>query len=536
MTDFRTSDPLSFGDALFFHLERHGSPLHVAALCLFDGEILLEHLRAHVESRLPLIPRYLQRVMPAPFGLGMPTWEFDPNFDIHHHVRELRLKRGTLTELQKVVSEILSHRLDRQRPLWEFTIINGMRNKRSALLMRVHHCLADGISGVNMLNIMLDATPNAPPKTVNPIEIPVSSPRDSATLFMDSLITSWFSMLERVLTVESQVLRMAQEMVSTAAATVNGNSNGNSTGTQAPLPPEVASLLPEFGAPPDRLPFNIVCQGPQSFEFTEIPFQDIRAIKHACNATVNDVILTLIAMTVRRYAQVKGATTSRRIVRIVVPVNIRNADQANGYGNQITFVPVTVPFGIKSPKDLLQAVHTRADAVKKLRLAELVSLGGTLLGTIPTAFQMFAAPIVSQLPLPLLNFICTNVPGPQNPLYLLGREMLTCYPYVPIGGEMGMNCAILSYNGKVFVGFTCDTKATTDSQLLPQFLQESFAELKEAFGVKSRSVRGTRSRKAAPKAQEPPAQNDVTPPPAETKLPEPAAIEPERAMAQIASD
>jgi diacylglycerol O-acyltransferase / wax synthase len=208
---------------------------------------------------------------------------------------------------------------------------------------------------------------------------------------------------------------------------------------------------------------------------------------------------------------------------------VRTPEQSKGFGNQITFVPVTVPFGIEDPKELLQAVHNRTDAVKKLRLAEMVGFGGTLLGTIPTAFQMFAAPIVSQLPLPLLNFICTNVPGPQTPLFLLGRKMLTCYPYVPIGGEMGMNCAVLTYNGKAFVGFTCDVPATPDSKMLPKYLQESFAELKEAVGIKTKRIPKRRPRKAV----------TVVTPVAVSPAPEPMKVqtaEPERAMAQVASD
>jgi diacylglycerol O-acyltransferase / wax synthase len=532
MSEIHNCDSLNFGDALFLHLERHGSPLHVAAVCIFEGEIGIEEFATHIESRLPFIPRYLQRVLPAPLGLGMPMWEFDPNFDIHNHVREIALKRGTENELQKEVSHVLSHRLHRERPLWEFILFTGLRGtstegsgkKRCALLARVHHALADGISGVSMLNVITDSEP-VPRKSSKPQPRPDVTPRDPATHLMDSLVTSWFSILERVLTVESQLLRMAQDMVTKAANGVKGNAQF----VQDVTPADVTDLLPEFGAPPDRLPFNVVCRGPQSFEWTELPFEDIRAIKRVCNATVNDAMLTLIAMTIRRYAQARGAATDNRIVRIVLPVNVRTAEQTGGLGNQITFVPVTIPIGIADPKELLYAVHVRTDAVKKLRLAEMVSFGGTLLGTIPTAFQIFAAPIVSQLPLPLLNFICTNVPGPQRPLYILGRKMLTCYPYVPIGGEMGMNCAILTYNGKAFVGFTCDIPATPDSKLLPKFLQESFVELKEAVGIKT--VRKVKRR--APKAV-PAVKAAAAAPPLEPKSVQTA--EPERAMAQVASD
>ena len=497
MSEPQNLDCLSFGDALFLHLERHGSPLHVASICIFDGQITLEECVAHIKSKLPMIPRYLQRVMPAPFGVGMPIWQFDPNFDIHNHVREIKLKRGTENELQKVASGILSHRLDRERPLWEFVLFTGMRGKRTAMLVRVHHCLADGVAGVGMLNAIMDADPAVKVKVVEPTPKPAPPPKDQATLLLDGLVTGFFSTLERVLTMESQVLRMAQEVVTKAPAGMSENGNGSSKA----IPDELAALLTEFGAPPDRLPFNVVCKGPQSFEWAELPFSEIRAIKQACGGTVNDVVLSLIAMTIRRYAQEKGVSTGKRILRIIVPVNVRTEEEANGYGNQITFVPVTVPLGVKQPENLLQAVHTRTEVIKKLRLAEMASLAGTILGTIPTALQIIAGPIANQLPLAVCNLICTNVPGPKVPLYFLGHEMLTCYPYVPIGGEMGMNCAILTYNGKAFFGFTGDVNAIPDLKLLPQFLHESFGEMKASMGLSSRKAVGKRQKKKATPAE-----------------------------------
>lgn len=508
MSEPQNSDCLSFGDALFLHLERHGSPLHVASICIFDGVITLEECMAHIASKLPMIPRYLQHVVPAPFGVGMPIWQFDPDFDIHNHVREIKLKRGTENELQKVASEILSHRLDREKPLWEFVLISGMRGKRTAMLVRVHHCLADGVAGVGMLNVVMDTDPMAKVKAPGPPPKPAPPPKDQATLLLDGLVTGLFSTLERVLTMESQVLRMAHEVVTKAPVAMNSNGNAS----QSAIQDELAALLPEFGSPPDRLPFNVVCKGPQSFEWAELPFSEIRAIKHACGGTVNDVVLSLISMTIRRYAQEKGVSTGKRILRIIVPVNVRTEEQANGYGNQITFVPVTVPLGVKQPEDLLEAVHTRMEVIKKLRLAEMASLAGTILGTIPTALQIVAGPIASQLPLAVCNLICTNVPGPKVPLYFLGHEMLTCYPYVPIGGEMGMNCAILTYNGKAFFGFTGDVYAIPDLKLLPQFLHESFAEMKAAVGVSSRKAVSKRPKKKAPppEVKEPGAEEKAT--------------------------
>jgi diacylglycerol O-acyltransferase len=184
---------------------------------------------------------------------------------------------------------------------------------------------------------------------------------------------------------------------------------------------------------------------------------------------------------------------------MMVPVNLRGDDRGNELGNRISLVPVTVPLGIRNPRKLVAAVHQRTEFLKHAHAAELVSLAGGLIGIFPSALQAFAGPIMSQLPITPFNMVCTNVPGPQHPLFLLGHKMVRWYPYVPVGGEMAVNCAILSYNGTVYFGFSGDVNAAPDLRRLEGFLKENFVELREA--VRPRRKKSVRPKKGEAKSQ-----------------------------------
>jgi diacylglycerol O-acyltransferase len=179
----------------------------------------------------------------------------------------------------------------------------------------------------------------------------------------------------------------------------------------------------------------------------------------------------------------------------MVPVNLRGNDSPGEMGNRISLVPVTIPLDIRDPKKLLAAVHRRTEFLKRSHAAELVSLAGGLIGILPSPMQAFAGPLISQLPITPFNMVCTNVPGPQYPLYLLGHKMLDWYPYVPVGGELAVNCAILSYNGMVYFGFSGDAQIAPDLGRLEKFLKLSFAELQGAAGVKSAPRKRPRAQK-----------------------------------------
>ncbi len=468
MPQFAENDSLSWGDALFLYLERPGMPLNIASVSDFEGDVGLEECLKFVESKLPLLPRYLQRVVSPPFNVGLPTWEFDRDFDIRNHIREVVLKRGTDADLKATAAKILSVPMERSRPLWDLTLFRGLTGNRTAILARVHHCLADGIAGVGLMNVLMDPEPavRAPAKKLR-MRPPVR--RDPPTLLVDGLLNFYSALVQRVLRMQADIVDIARKAL--------GSADLNSVDAWD-------RFLPELSAPTERLPFNLICEGPQKIAWATIPMAQVHAVREALGAKVNDVVVAVVAGALRRYAELRGVDVRGRKLRIVVPVNMRTNGSSGGLGNRLSFVPVTVPLDQRNEKKLLKAVHERMQFLKSAHAAEFVGLAGGLLGTIPPALQALAGPVASQLPISLCNLICTNVPGPEIPLYFMGHKMLRWYPYVPIGGEMGMNCALLSYNGTAYFGFSGDVHAAPGLQRLEGFVRASFAELRKAAGIK----------------------------------------------------
>ena len=461
-------DRLSWGDTVFLHLEREGMPLNVACLCVFEGAISFDDCVQFVESKLPLIPRYLKRVVPAVLGIGLPTWEYDPTFDIHNHLHELTLKHGTDTELKTLAGKILSTVMNREHPLWDMTLVHGLKGNRSGLIFRLHHCLADGIAGVGIMNVLMDSSPVAPRLPKRKLRLQIPRPHDFWGSITNGCVDSFSELSKRVLAALADVSSMAERF-----ATSGGNVATD----------EFTQLLPELSASTERVRFNVFYRGPQKFACAEVPLAEIKAVKQACKTSVNDVILALVTATIRRYLELHGERVKGRLFRIMVPVNLRGSDNPGDLGNRISLVPVTVPLDVRNPRKLLAAVHRRTEFLKGAHAAELVSLAGGLIGMFPTSAQALAGHVISRMPFTPFNMVCTNVPGPQQPLYLLGHKMLHCYPYVPVGGEMALNCAILTYNGTAYFGFSGCMHAVPDLRRLESLLQESFEELKASAGM-----------------------------------------------------
>jgi len=509
------SDRLSWGDTVFLHLEREGMPLNVAGICVLDGEIAFEDCVQFVESKLPLIPRYLRRLVTSPLNISLPSWEFDPAFDIRRHVRDATLKHGSDAELKTLAGKILSTVMDRQHPLWDLTLVHGLKGNRSGFIFRLHHCLADGIAGVEIMNVILDSSPVAPRLPRRKLRLRLPKADGAWASLTSGVVDSYSEFVKRILAAMADVSSMTERFAAT----------GGSFATE-----EFSSLLPELSATTESLRFNVPYRGPQKFAWTEIPLAEIKSIKSTCGTSVNDVILALVTASIQRYLELHGDSLKGRLFRMMVPVNLRGSESASQLGNRISIVPVTVPLDIRDPRKLLAAVHRRMEFLKRSHAAELVSLAGGLIGMFPTSAQALAGHIVSRLPFTPFNMVCTNVPGPQQPLYLLGHKMLHCYPYVPIGGEMPLNCAILTYNGTAYFGFSGCAHAVPDLRRLEELLQLSFTELKDAAGL--RPPRQRREKKPAKKAPAnakvavaPPAQ-EPAPVHASVPLPPVSSVEP----------
>src|ERR1700752_872067 len=198
-------DRLSWGDSVFLNLERDGMPLNVACLSLFQGYLSFDEYLRFVESRLPLIPRYLKRVVAPPLNAGLPTWDYDPDFDIRNHVREATLKHGSEAEPKAFAGKLLGKVMDRQRPLWDMTLVRGLKGNRTALVARMHHCLADGIDGVGIMSVLMDPSPAIPtlPKRKRPFRIP--APLDPLSSLVESLTSSYSSFMDRVLSASANM-------------------------------------------------------------------------------------------------------------------------------------------------------------------------------------------------------------------------------------------------------------------------------------------------------------------------------------------
>jgi diacylglycerol O-acyltransferase len=226
-------DRLSWGDTVFLHLEREGMPLNVACVCVFDGEIPFKACLQFIESKLPLIPRYLKRVVPPPLNIGLPSWEYDPTFDICRHVREVTLKHGSDAELKTLAGKILSKVMDREHPLWDLTFVHGLKGNRSGLIFRLHHCLADGIAGVGIMNVLMDASPVAPRLPKRKLRLQVPPPRDVLTSITTGCVDSYSDFVKEILAALQDVSSVAERFAA----------NGGKLATD-----EFAGLLPELSA------------------------------------------------------------------------------------------------------------------------------------------------------------------------------------------------------------------------------------------------------------------------------------------------
>ncbi len=369
--------------------------------------------------------------------------------------------------------------MDRNKPLWDIHVVDGLQDGRGALIIRVHHSLADGISAAGLLEILLDTSPEGSHTEPEPHVSPKASPRPEQS-FADAIVSATLSSLENLIAAEATMLDFAQALTS----------DRMQSGLQGAV-----GLLDELAKPAKRLPFNKPCDGDRLFCWAQFDFEVVRAIKAAAGATVNDVILTLLTHAVTKYARFHGESLDDRYFHVVCPVNLRS-DQGESLGNQITFLPLVLPLGEKDPMRLLRAVAERTEIMKNARAAELVSIATCWLSAAPTPLQVAfwrTVPLIP-LPVPLLNMICTNVPGSRVPLYTLGRRLLASYPQVPTGYELGINCAVQTYNGQLSFGLIADSHAAPDVTRLRDMIQTSFRELCRAAGI-----RKARSKRSAPR-------------------------------------
>jgi len=482
---------MSAVDAAFLYIERKEIPLHIASVCIFDGPISYPQFVAYVNSKLHLIPRYRQIPRFSSWGLDFPIWQGDPHFDIHRHIFPVTLRApGGEAELQALASKILGQLLDRSKPLWDVHVIDGLKDGRGALIFRVHHALADGVAGIELMKLLLEPTPDVPNSYPKP-RYRRARPKNTEYTIGDSISSAINSTLGSLLEFEGGMLGFAQNLFA--------------HNKEIPLK-DLLGLLPEFTASIERLPFNKPCTGARQFCWTEFDLADVQVIRESAGGTVNDVILAVLTRALARYVKLHGQSVVDRFVRIICPVNLRQSDQANGLGNQISFLPVALPMDAHGPVRMLKAVTARTETLKRCGALGFVGVAAKWLAAAPPPLQALFWRSIPEiiLPVSVLNMICTNVIGPATPLYAVGRKMLAAYPQVPTGYDLGVGCAVHSYNGKLFFGLIADTHAAPDVERLRDFLSLSFEELRQSVvRKKTRKAKSRHVRKGSP---QPPAE------------------------------
>jgi diacylglycerol O-acyltransferase / wax synthase len=505
---------MSAADAAFLNVERKEIPLHIASVCIFDGPISFSQFVANVNSKLHLVPRYRQIPCFSSWGLDFPTWQDDPNFDIHRHIIHVTLKPpGGPTELQAFASKIFSQLLDRNKALWDVHVIDGLKDGHGALIFRVHHALADGVSGIELMKLLLEPTADVPSSYPKP-RYRRARRKISQHSLGESISGAINGTLGSLLEFEAGMLRFAQTLFA--------------QNQQIPVK-DLLGLLPEFTASIERLPFNKPCTGARQFCWTEFDLADVQVIRDQAGGTVNDVILAVLTLALARYVKLHGQSVVGRFVRIICPVNLRLSEQTNGLGNQISFLPVALPMDVRGPVRMIKAVTTRTATLKRCGALGFVGVAAKWLAAAPPPLQTLFWRSIPEiiLPVPVLNMICTNVVGSPTPLYAVGRKMLAAYPQVPTGYDLGVGCAVHSYNGKLFFGLIADTHAAPDAERLRDFLVLGFEELLQSVARKNVGKAKSKNTRKKPHQQpaEPVQASAANSASAETARPSPPAPE-----------
>jgi diacylglycerol O-acyltransferase / wax synthase len=460
------ADRLSGLDSSFLHIERDNAHMHVAACAIFQGDPpSYEELLAGIESRLHLVPRYRQRLDFVPFGQGRPVWIDDPHFNLAYHVRHTALPRpGSEAQLMRMTGRVFSQALDRSRPLWELWLVAGLSGDRFAVLSKTHHALVDGISGVDIMTVLFDVSPDPMPVAPPEQDWVPAPPPSQAQLLADAL-------LERA-TVPAEIVRGARAALRGPRAVAGRLVR--SAGALGEL--ALTGLRP---APASR--FNVHIGPHRRFTWVRGNLADFKAIKNALGGTVNDVVLAAVAGALGRYLRLHGEATEGLELRAMVPVSIRADVERGALGNRVAAMWAPLPVGMTDP---VERLHTVSEAMQEVK-----SSGQAVGAQVLTQLSGFAPPtIVSQAARlaarqRMFNLVVTNVPGPQFPLYLLGRELEAIFPMVPLAQNTALGIAIMSYKGGLNFGLSGDYDALADIDVLADELRSSIDELVAAAGV-----------------------------------------------------
>jgi diacylglycerol O-acyltransferase / wax synthase len=460
---------LSGLDAAFLQLERSGAHMHVASTILFEGPPpAYEEFRDHIASRLHLVPRFRQKLRSVPLGQGRPVWADDPHLNLNYHVRQTALPPpGSEAQLRTLSARIFSQQLDRTKPLWELWLVEGLDRNRFAIVGKTHHALVDGISGVDITTVLFDTSrePEVPPHADSGW-VPAPEPT-AAKLLSDALLeraTSPAELVRGVRAVLRGPRRVAQELGQGLDAT--------------------RQILGAARAAPPT-PFNVSIGPHRRIAWVRTELDQFKRIKNAFGGTVNDVVLAAVAGALRRYLRARGYETSEIELRVMAPVSVRSEDERGALGNRVTAMMVPLPVWCEDPVERLHLVSATMGDLKGSRQAVGAQILTQLTDFAPTTIASQAARL--QPAQRFFNLVVTNVPGPQFPLYVLGREMESIFPMVPLARRQALCIGLMSYNGQIDFGLVGDYDAMPDLDSVALDLEASIKELAEAVPKRARS-------------------------------------------------
>ena len=456
---------MSAEDAWFLYFEKPDAPLHIGSIAIYEGTIPFEKMYASMDTRMHLIPRYRQRALIPPFYAGHPTWEDDPKFSLDRHLKLVQLPApGTQQQLLELCGDLFAEILPRDRPLWDITAIHGLEGDRTAYLSRVHHCLVDGVSGIELLLAVLDLVPDPEP-TPPPAEPwqPKEPPRPLEA-WADAMFEQWDRDLHAFTAWQQNLLDPRTQLRQI---------------TEFGRALEIA--LPAALRQPARTPWNKPIGGKRRAAVTEMSFQEVRGIRSALGGTVNDVMLTIIGGALGRYLADHGVKTAGITLRLMIPVNVRAADEKGALGNRVSMMLPEIPAGITDPAERLTAVRAEMERLKSRNQANAFEALVRFVDNLPAAYHALLGS--GGVPPGGANLVCTNVPGPMIPLYSVGHRMLAHYPMVPLAGDMGIGVGITSYDKSLYLGIMCDPNVVSDVDLIATYCAAEFKALREAAGV-----------------------------------------------------
>lgn len=473
-------------DAEFLYLETPKSPMHIGGVYLYappkEGEITFAWFRQYLESRLHISRTFRQRIVESPLNLGHPYWVEDPHFELNNHIFHVALpKPGGRKQLKELAARIFARPLDRSKPLWEFTFVEGLENiddipKGSfALITKVHHAAIDGGSGAEILAALLN--PDSQPKPLKPAKpwLPERIPSSVELLAKNYFQTfgTPFKLARFVYDTAQNSLKVAREVMDKAV--------------QAPPMP--------FTAPSTH--FNTTVSPRRVFGGTEFELEKIKAIKNSTvGVTINDVVLAICAGGLRRYLLSIDKLPKKPMVAMA-PVSVRSEDQKNAMGNEVSSMLVSLATHEPDPVHRLNLIHASARGsktyAKALEANKIMNFVPSTLAAL--ASRLYTRMKFSEIHTPFYNLVITNVPGPNVPLYMNGAQLITQFGTAPILDGLGILLVILSYNGRITISVTCTPDLLPDTDKFLEMLRESYQELYEAL-VKEESYKSPATQKS----------------------------------------